>query len=62
MIRPVPADLVESDGNVDGAHHIVYKRQTDPMDQLSDFGKSIDQCQNQAGSSIYEQNNIEISH
>lgn len=38
VIRPVPTGIVDSE-NADGTHHIVFKRQTDPMDQLSDFGK-----------------------
>lgn len=39
VIKPVPSGIIKSDVD-DTAHHIVYKRKTDPMD-LSDFGKFL---------------------
>lgn len=43
VIKPVPAGIINADADSSssssGAHHIVFKRKADPMDQLSDFGK-----------------------
>lgn len=43
VIRPVPTELTEQYKDI-GAHHIVYKRKVDNMDQNSDFGKYYLYC------------------
>lgn len=40
VIKPVPAGIINADADSStAAHHIVFKRKADPMDQLSDFGE-----------------------
>lgn len=41
MIKPVPYGLIKNgDEDSSVAHHIVFKRKVDPVDEFSDFGKN----------------------